>query len=42
MATTYDGSWGENAIIFEADMSSSVHTGNENKNTLVLGEGPTH
>ena len=31
----------KNTIIFEADMSSSVHTGNKNKNTLVLGEGPT-
>ena len=32
---------GENVIIFEADMSSSVHIHNENKDILILSEGPT-
>ena len=32
---------GKNAIIFEADMSSSVHCDNKNKDILILGEGPT-
>ena len=31
---------GKNAIIFVADMSSSVQFDNENKNILILGEGP--
>ena len=31
----------KNAIIFVADMSSSVHNDNENKNILILGERPT-
>ena len=35
---------GKNVIIFEfeaADMSSSVHIDNKNKNILILAEGPT-
>ena len=31
---------GKNVIIFEVDMSSSVHIDNKNKNILILGEGP--
>ena len=33
--------WGKNVIVFGADMSSFVHIGNENKDILILGEGPT-
>ena len=36
-----DGSMGNNAIIFGADMSSSVHADNKNKNILFFGEGST-
>ena len=36
-----DGRMGRNAINFGADMSSSVHVDNKNKNILILGEGPT-
>ena len=36
-----DGSMGENVIIFEADMSSSGHIDNENKDILILVETPT-
>ena len=36
-----DGSNRKNVIIFGVDNRSSVHIGNENKNILVLGEGPT-
>ena len=32
---------GKNVIIFGADMGSSVHTDNKNKDILILGEGPT-
>ena len=32
---------GENVIIFGADMSSFVHIDKKNKNTSILGEGPT-
>ena len=32
---------GENVIIFGADMGSSVHIDDKNKDTLILGEGPT-
>ena len=32
---------GKNVIIFGADMSSSVHIDKKNKNTSILGEGPT-
>ena len=35
------GSIGRNAIIFRADMSSSVHVNNKGKCILILGEGPT-
>ena len=35
------GSMRRNAIIFGADMSSSVHVDNKNKVILVLGEGTT-
>ena len=33
--------WGENVIIFGADMSSSVHANNKNKDILTLGKGQT-
>ena len=36
-----DGSMGKNVIIFGADMSSSVHIGNEKRNILIVDEGPT-
>ena len=36
-----DGSIGKNVIIFEADMSSSVHIDNKGNNILILGKGPT-
>ena len=36
-----DGSMQRNVIIFGADMSSSVHVNNKNKDILILGEGPT-
>ena len=36
-----DGSFAQNVIIFEADMSSSVHIDNKIKDILVLDEGPT-
>ena len=36
-----DGSFGKNVIIFGADMGSSAHINNKNKNILILGEGPT-
>ena len=32
---------GKNFIILGADMSSSVHIDNKNKDILILGEGPT-
>ena len=32
---------GRNVIIFGADMSSSVHIDDKNKDILILGEGPT-
>ena len=32
---------GKNAIIFGADMSSSVHIENKGKDILLLGEGST-
>ena len=35
------GNFGRNVIIFEADMSSSVHAGNMEKDILILGKGPT-
>ena len=36
-----DGSMGKNAIIFGADMSSSVHIDKKNKDTLIYGKPPT-
>ena len=35
-----DESTRKNVIIFEADMSSSVHIDNKYKDILILGEGP--
>ena len=35
-----DGSMEKNVIIFGADMSSSVHIDNKNKDILILGKGP--
>ena len=32
---------GKNVIIFGADMRSSVHVDNKNKDILIFGEGPT-
>ena len=32
---------GKNVINLGADMSSSVHIDNKNKDILILGEGPT-
>ena len=32
---------GKNVIMFGADMSSSVHIDNKNKDILILGVGPT-
>ena len=34
-----DGNVGENVITFGTDMSASVRTDNENKDTLILREG---
>ena len=36
-----DESMERNVIIFRADIGSSVHVDNKNKNILILGEGPT-
>ena len=36
-----DGSVGKNVIIFEVDMSSSVHSDNKGKDVLIRGKGPT-
>ena len=36
-----DGSMGKDVIIFGADMSSSIHIDNKNKDILILDEGPT-
>ena len=35
------GGFGQNALIFGADMSSSIHIDNKKKDILVLGRGPT-
>ena len=35
------GGFGQNVLIFGADMSSSAHIDNKTKDVLVLGEGPT-
>ena len=37
-----DGRVGKNVINFGADMSSIAHIDNENKDILILGEGPKH
>ena len=34
------GGFGQNALIFEVDMSSSTHIDNKKKDMLVLGKGP--
>ena len=34
------GGFGQNVLIFEVDMSSSVHIDNKKKDILVLGKGP--
>ena len=36
-----DGNMGKNVIISGADMSSSVHIDNKNKDVLIFGEGQT-
>ena len=36
-----DSSMGKNVIIFEIDLSSSVHVDSKNKDILIFGEGPT-
>ena len=36
-----DGGMGKNVIIFGADMRSTVHIDNKNKDILILGEGQT-
>ena len=35
------GRFGQNVLIFGADMSSSSHIDNKKKDILVLGKGPT-
>ena len=35
------GGFGQNVLIFGADMSSSIHVDNKKKDILVLGKGPT-
>ena len=35
------GGFGQNVLIFGADMSSSAHIDNKKKDILVLGKGPT-
>ena len=35
------GGFGQNVLIFGADMSTSIHIGNKKKDILVLGRGPT-
>ena len=34
------GGFGQNVLIFDADVSSSVHVENKKKDILVLGRGP--
>ena len=36
-----NGGFGQNVLIFGADMSSSIHIDNKKKDILVLGKGPT-
>ena len=35
------GGFGQNVIMFGADMSSSVHVDNKKKEILIIGKGPT-
>ena len=35
------GGFGQNVLIFRADMSSSIHVDNKKKDILVLGREPT-
>ena len=35
------GGFGQNVLIFGADMSSSVHVDNKKKDILVIAKGPT-
>ena len=35
------GEFGNNVMIFGANMSSSVHFDNKKNNILIIGEGPT-
>ena len=35
------GGFGQNVLIFGADMSSSIHINNKKKYILLLGRGPT-
>ena len=35
------GGFGQNVLLFGADMSSSIHIDNKKKYILVLGRGPT-
>ena len=35
------GGYGQNVVIFGADMSTSIYIDNKNKDILVLGRGPT-
>ena len=35
------GGFGQNIIIFDVDMSFSVHIDNKKKDILILGRGPT-
>ena len=35
------GGFGQNVLIFGADMSTSIHIDNKKKDILVLGRGPT-
>ena len=35
------GEFGQNVLIFGADVSTSIHIGNKKKGILVLGRGPT-
>ena len=36
-----DDNAGKNVIVFEGDMSSSVHIDNKNKDSSIFGKGPT-
>ena len=36
-----NGGFGQNVLIFDAEMSASIHIDNKKKDTLVVGTGPT-